>query len=341
MGENQGGHDVFVVPLMASLELACWCCYRADVMTNSSEITRAVKLLREGGLVAFPTETVYGLGADATNDRAVARIFAAKSRPQFNPLISHVADVEAAMQLGEFPAAAEKLARQFWPGPLTLVVKRRRDCPVSLLTSAGLDSLALRVPDHAMALALLGEVGRPVAAPSANRSGQISPTTAGHVMKSLGTVVDLVLDGGACAVGLESTVVQFMDGKARLLRLGGLDRTVLEAVMGRAFDPVEALSPLHGPGQLESHYAPRAAMRLNAPSPLLGETYIGFGVYRGGPFSLSESGDLQEAAANLFRIMHEADGLGGEMIAVAPVPSVGLGEAINDRLRRAAAPRAR
>lgn len=308
-------------------------------MPNSREISKAAKLLRDGGLVAFPTETVYGLGADATSDAAVARIFAAKARPQFNPLISHVADIEAALALGVFPKQAEMLARQFWPGPLTLVVKRRRDCPVSLLASAGLDSIALRVPQHDVALALLAEVARPVAAPSANRSGRISPTTAEHVRQSLGAVVDLVLDGGPCAVGLESTVVQFLDGKARLLRPGGLQRDVLEQAMGSRFVEASDGGPLHGPGQLESHYAPQAALRLNALSPLLGEVYVGFGEYGRGATSLSTSGDLQEAAANLFRILHEVDALGSSMIAVAPIPDTGLGEAINDRLRRAAAPR--
>ena len=308
-------------------------------MPNSREISKAAELLLDGGLVAFPTETVYGLGADATNDAAVARIFAAKSRPQFNPLISHVASVDAALALGAFPRDAECLARQFWPGPLTLVVKRRRDCPVSLLASAGLESLALRVPQHDVALALLAEVAKPLAAPSANRSGRISPTTAAHVRQSLGAAVDLVLDGGPCAVGLESTVVQFLDGSARLLRLGGLARLTLEAAMGSRFEDVEAAQPSHGPGQLESHYAPVAALRLNALSPLLGEIYVGFGGFGGGDYSLSPSGDLQEAAANLFRILHEVDAKGPAMIAVAPIPETGLGEAINDRLRRAAAPR--
>jgi L-threonylcarbamoyladenylate synthase len=308
-------------------------------MPNSSEISDAARLLRRGGLVAFPTETVYGLGADATSDAAVARIFAAKSRPQFNPLISHVASVDAAMALGEFPKPAERLARQFWPGPLTLVVKRRQDCPVSLLASAGLESIALRVPRHDMALALLAAVEIPIAAPSANRSGRISPTTAGHVRQSLGADVDLVLDGGPCAVGVESTVVQFLEGKANLLRPGGLAREVLEQAMGSRFDDLDGGGPLHGPGQLESHYAPRAGLRLNAVSPLYGETYVGFGTFGDGGFSLSPAGDLREAAANLFRILHEVDALGSAMIAVAPIPDTGLGEAINDRLRRAAAPR--
>lgn len=308
-------------------------------MPNSREISNAAELLRDGGLVAFPTETVYGLGADATSDAAVARIFAAKARPQFNPLISHMADIEAALALGVFPKQAEMLARKFWPGPLTLVVKRRRDCPVSLLASAGLESIALRVPDHEVALALLAEVARPVAAPSANRSGRISPTTAEHVRQSFGVEVDLVLDGGPCAVGLESTVVQFLDGSARLLRKGGLARSVLEQGMGNKINDVESGAPLHGPGQLESHYAPLAGLRLNALAPFLGEAYVGFGGFDGGDFSLSPSGDLREAAANLFRILHEVDALEPAMIAVAPIPDTGLGEAINDRLRRAAAPR--
>ena len=308
-------------------------------MNNSSEISKAADLLRQGGLVAFPTETVYGLGADATNDGAVAKIFAAKGRPQFNPLISHVADIETALALGDFPKAAETLARVYWPGPLTLVIPRRRDCSVSLLASAGLDSIALRVPKHDMALALLKEVGRPLVGPSANRSGRISPTTADHVRQSLGSFVDMILDGGPCEVGIESTVIQFMDGKATLLRPGGLDSFGCECALGGKLHKPEPGAALHGPGQLASHYAPHAALRLNALSPKHGEAFIGFGAIASGPYSLSVTGNLQEAAANLFRLLHEVDALHPSGIAVAPIPVTGLGEAINDRLRRAAAPR--
>ena len=308
-------------------------------MLNASEISEAAQRLRRGGLVAFPTETVYGLGADATQDAAVARIFAAKQRPQFNPLIAHVAGIDAAMALGKFDAQAERLAGAFWPGPLTIVVERRSDCPVSLLVSAGLSSLALRVPDHPIALALLREVDRPVAAPSANRSGRISPTTAAHVRRSLGDAVDMILDGGACSVGVESSVVQFLDGKIMLLRPGGVAREEIESLLGAKLDEVPDGAVMHGPGQLASHYAPEAPLRLNAREPMVGETYIGFASLQFAEHTLSSKGDLLEAAANLFRILHEVDALKPAAIAVAPIPHHGLGEAINDRLRRAAAPR--
>jgi L-threonylcarbamoyladenylate synthase len=304
-------------------------------MTSANDISKAARIILDGGLVAFPTETVYGLGADATQDSAVAKIFAAKSRPQFNPLISHVEDVEAAFALGEFSAGALKLAARFWPGPLTLVVPRRADCKVSLLASAGLPSLALRVPAHPIALELLRAVGRPVVAPSANPSGRISPTTAAHVRASL--TPDMILDGGACAVGVESTVVSFIDGPVRLLRAGGLARDIIEdALSAKLLEAADG--PLHAPGQLESHYAPIASLRLNALRAEVGETYLGFGVYKA-DFNLSPAGDVVEAAANLFRMLHEIDALNPTRIAVAPIPHLGLGEAINDRLKRAAAPR--
>lgn len=308
-------------------------------MTIASTISKAARILREGGLVALPTETVYGLAADATNDTAVARIFAAKGRPQFNPLISHVADVEAALRLGRFSKDAQKLAAAFWPGPLTIVVERQPGCPVSLLCSAGLNSIALRVPGHTLALALLREVDRPLAAPSANPSGRISPTTAEHVQTGLGEAVDMILDGGPCAVGVESTVVRFADDGATLLRAGGVTREQIEALLGHGLQAPQAKADLHSPGMLESHYAPHAPLRLNALSPQLGEVYLGFGLYDGGPWTLSKSGDLQEAAANLFKMLHDVDDSSPEAIAVAPIPMTGLGEAINDRLRRAAAPR--
>jgi L-threonylcarbamoyladenylate synthase len=309
-------------------------------MTMASTISKAAALLRDGGLVAFPTETVYGLGADATNDAAVAKIFAAKQRPQFNPLISHVPDIESAFRLGLFAGEAEKLAAAVWPGPLTIVVERRKDCPISLLCSAGLPSVALRVPAHPVALELLRAVGRPVAAPSANQSGRISPTTADHVVNSLGNAVDMIVDGGPSSVGVESTVVRFMDDGPYMLRSGGIARETLENILGRCvMTPTRYDTDLHSPGQLESHYAPEAPMRLNAAAPEWKEAYLGFGNYDYGPWSLSKSGNLQEAAANLFKMLHAIDDSSPERIAVAPIPLSGLGEAINDRLIRAAAPR--
>ena len=308
-------------------------------MFSASEISKASRILRDGGLVAFPTETVYGLGGDATNDAAVARIYAAKGRPQFNPLISHVANAAQAFTLGDFPEKAKKLAAQFWPGPLTIVVPRRKDCTVSLLASAGLDTIALRIPDHPLALALLKDVARPISAPSANASGRISPTTAEHVRQSLGQKVDLVLDGGPCSVGVESTVIQFRDGKVYLLRPGGLPREAIENAISEKLLSPPGEQALHSPGLLASHYAPQATLRLNALSPKNDEIYIGFGDHTSGPHTFSKRGDVTEAAANLFRILHEVDATGVKAIAVAPIPETGLGEAINDRLRRAAAPR--
>jgi L-threonylcarbamoyladenylate synthase len=311
-------------------------------MTMASIISKAADVLRNGGLVAFPTETVYGLGADATSDKAVAKIFAAKQRPQFNPVISHAADIEAALKLGQFSKDAEKLAHALWPGPLTLVVERRKDCPVSMLCSAGLSTVALRVPSHPLALEMLRSVDRPVAAPSANRSGSISPTSAEHVRKSLGDVVDMILDGGPSAVGVESTVVRMMDEGPYLLRAGGVVRQRLDDILGRqVMTPTRHHIDLHSPGQLQSHYAPQAPIRLNAAAPEWREIYLGFGDYRHGPWSLSPAGDTQEAAANLFSMLRAIDEMSPEAIAVAPIPMTGLGEAINDRLTRAAAPRSK
>ncbi len=309
-------------------------------MTIASTISKAAALLRDGGLVAFPTETVYGLGADATNDAGVAKIFATKQRPQFNPLISHLPDAEAAFRLGVFTNDAKRLADVIWPGPLTIVVERRKDCPISLLCSAGLSTVALRVPAHPMALELLKAVDRPLAAPSANRSGRISPTTADHVRASLGDTVDMILDGGSSTVGVESTVVRFTDDGPYLLRSGGVARETLDNILGRkVVTPTRFHTDLHSPGQLESHYAPQAQLRLNAAAPEWGEGYLGFGPYDYGPWQLSKSGNLQEAAANLFKMLHAIDDSSPERIAVAPIPMSGLGEAINDRLTRAAAPR--
>ncbi len=324
----------------------------------TSDISAAVEALKAGKLVAFPTETVYGLGADAGNDEAVAEIFAAKGRPRFNPLIIHVADVEAALALGDFPPAARKLAEAFWPGPLTLVVKRAAGCPVSLLASAGLSTLAIRVPAHPVARRMLRAFASPVAAPSANMSGRLSPTEAEHVAESpLAERVAVILDGGECPVGLESTIIGFDgEGRAMMLRPGGVGREEIEAALGQPLAPgqAEAEQAAAGqargkagetpsaPGQLKSHYAPRARLRLDARQPREGEMFLAFGpdAPRGVPgLNLSPSGDLREAAANLFAYLRILDDTGVDTIAVAPVPGEGLGEAINDRLRRAAAPR--
>ena len=244
---------------------------------------------------------------------------------------------DAALALAEFPAAALALAARFWPGPLTLVLPRKAGCPVSLLASAGLPSIALRVPQHSLALELIRETGRPIVAPSANPSGRISPTTAAHVREGLGTKVDMVLDGGRCAVGLESTIVSLLDDTPRLLRAGGLARDKIEQVLGRRLEAALA-GPLHAPGQLESHYAPHARLRLNATDWRVGEAQLGFGAVDA-PLNLSRKGDVVEAAANLFSMLHQLDAAGSSTIAVASIPEIGLGEAINDRLRRAAAPR--
>ena len=309
-------------------------------MAPHSDIAAAAQALREGQLVAFPTETVYGLGADATNDEAVARVYAAKGRPSFNPLITHVPGVEEAFALGHFTQEAKALARAFWPGPLSLVVPRAASCPVSLLASAGNDSIAIRIPSHPMALDLLKATGRPVVAPSANPSGKISPTTAEHVRRHLKDKVAMVLDGGRCKVGVESSVVSFLADGPKLLRQGGVPRTEIEKVLGHAIAVESHSARPHAPGQLLSHYAPHAELRLNADTPREGEAYLGFGpLHAHGPWTLSARGDLVEAAASLFRLLHEIDATGVTRIAVAPVPHHGLGEAINDRLLRAAAPR--
>ncbi|HWC64112.1 MAG TPA: L-threonylcarbamoyladenylate synthase [Rhizomicrobium sp.] len=310
-------------------------------MTETEKVTaeavgKAARLLAAGRLVAFPTETVYGLGADASNGEAVAGIFAAKGRPRFNPLIVHVASLEEAQKHGEFSPLARKLAERFWPGALTLVLPRRADSKLSLLVSAGLDTVALRLPSHAVARALLGAFGGPIAAPSANASGEVSPTTALHVAESLGGKVDMILDGGPAMLGLESTVIGFDDdGKSILLRPGAISRQDIEAVTGPLARPDDKI---RAPGQLESHYAPRARLRLNAVTAKPGEALLGFGDAPGAKLNLSPRGDLKEAAANLFAMLRELDKT-ATAIAVSPIPATGLGEAINDRLRRAAAPR--
>lgn len=305
----------------------------------TTDIALAADALKRGELVAFATETVYGLGADATNGKAVAAIYEAKGRPSFNPLIVHVPSVEAAMQLGQLNEDARKLAKAFWPGPLTIVVERAEGCPASELVSAGLSSIAIRVPGHEGARKLLDAAGLPVAAPSANRSGQISPTRPEHVLAGLEGRIWGVLDMGACTVGLESTIVSCLDDEPVLLRPGGISHEQLEAVLGKPLrSGADNASAPVAPGQLESHYAPNARVRLNATSAREGEVMLGFGPVEGA-MNLSPSGDLKEAAANLFAMLHALDAQGAATIAVAPIPGEGLGAAINDRLKRAAAPR--
>jgi L-threonylcarbamoyladenylate synthase len=269
----------------------------------------------------------------------VAQVFVAKNRPSFNPLIVHVASLEEAAALGEFGREASELAKLFWPGPLTLVVPRRQGCAVSLLASAGLPTIALRVPKHPLAQALLKTARRPVVAPSANPSGRISPTTAAHVKEGLGDKVSVILDGGPSSIGLESTIIGFTGGRAVLLRPGGLARQEIEKALGHKLGSGGDAKKPSAPGQLESHYAPRASLRLNAKAAKEGEAYLAFGEAPAARFNLSPAGDLTEAAANLFRLLHELDATGVAAIAVAPIPDRGLGEAINDRLKRAAAPR--
>jgi L-threonylcarbamoyladenylate synthase len=309
-----------------------------EALTAAPEgIARAAELLTAGQLVAFPTETVYGLGADATNGAAVAAIYATKGRPSFNPLIAHVADVRAARRLVQWNDWAEAMATAFWPGPLTLVLPLRPDHNVSPLVTAGLDTLAVRVPAKACARALLAAVGRPVAAPSANPSGRISPTTADHVRAGLGGKIAAILDDGPCGVGVESTILGLAGAAPILLRPGGLAAEDIQNALGCTLRTRAEADPLTAPGQLMSHYAPNASVRLEAQDFSPDEVSLGFGP---GDFdlNLSPSGDLNEAAANLFGHLHHLDAL-GRPIAVAPVPERGLGIAINDRLRRAAAPR--
>lgn len=319
---------------------------RLDVSPPAIEDAAAV--LADGGLVAFPTETVYGLGGDACNADAVAAIFAAKDRPAFNPLISHVASTETAFTLGEATPAARALADQFWPGPLTLILTRRPDCPIARLTSAGLEKIALRVPANAAARRLLSIFGGPVAAPSANPSGRISPTRADHVMAGLDGRVDILLDGGRCDSGVESTVVDCSGEIAAILRPGGVTRQQISdslAAVGLELAPAGLSSEDDqpaSPGMLASHYAPRAALERDVTEARPGMELIGFGTIAGAGaavLNLSPDGDLLEAAANLFDMLHRADAVGSAVIGVAPIPAHGLGEAINDRLRRAAAPR--
>ncbi|WP_298858165.1 L-threonylcarbamoyladenylate synthase [uncultured Sulfitobacter sp.] len=299
-------------------------------------IDRAAELLEAGALVAFPTETVYGLGADARQGEAVAAIYTAKGRPSFNPLIVHVADVSMAQKYAEWSPEAAALAAAFWPGPLTLVLPLCADNGLSPLVTAGLSSVGLRVPEHTVARALLTAFGGPVAAPSANPSGRISPTTSEHVLSGLDGRIAAVVEGGACPVGVESTIIGLMDGPAVLLRSGGVSSEAIEAVLGQPLRHGDE-SKITAPGQMASHYAPQGNVRLNAAQARPDEHMLGFGNISG-DLNLSESGDLTEAAANLFGHLHRLDALGGP-IAVAPIPMEGLGRAINDRLARAAAPR--
>jgi L-threonylcarbamoyladenylate synthase len=315
------------------------------VAADEVAIARAAAILRRGGLVAFPTETVYGLGADATNDRAVAAIFEAKGRPRFNPLIVHLPDAAQAETCVVMNEAARVAAKRYWPGPLTLVLPRQAATTVSYLCSAGLDSLAVRVPGHPVAHDLLAAVGRPLAAPSANVSGGVSPTTAAHVAASLSGRVDLILDGGPCTVGLESTVLDLTVDPPALLRPGGIPKEDLERALGAIAEDGGTDRAPRSPGRLASHYAPGRPLRLEAREASADEALLAFGPAPPAgarmTLNLSERGDLVEAAANLFAMLHVLDDPSHAAIAVMPIPDRGLGAAINDRLRRAAAPRDR
>jgi L-threonylcarbamoyladenylate synthase len=314
---------------------------------NGASIAEAARCLRAGGLLAFPTETVYGLGADAANPAAIARLYEAKGRPAFNPLIAHVADLAAARRIARFDARALALAEAFWPGPLTLVMPKTADCPVADLATAGLDTVAIRLPAHPVARELLQAFGGAVVAPSANISGHVSPTTAAHVMSDLSGRIDMIIDGGPVQVGVESTIVGCFE-MPMLLRPGGLPREAIEAVLGQklASPPDEPASETHqplAPGMLASHYAPRTRVRLMAEDIKPGEALLAFGPVAlpgiegaAAVLNLSERGDLGEAAANLFGYLRALDAKAASGIAVMPVPNHGLGEAINDRLRRAA-----
>jgi L-threonylcarbamoyladenylate synthase len=313
------------------------------LQTSLVEIGDAARALRAGKLIAFPTETVYGLGGDATSDRAVAAIFAAKGRPSFNPLIVHVSNISSAAQFADLSAKAQAVARRFWPGPLTLVLPRRRDCRISLLATAGLDSVAIRVPAHQIAQTLLMMAGLPLAAPSANPSGRLSPTTADHVLAELGDKVEFVIDGGPCQVGVESTVLSLLDDRPRILRPGAVTAEALSELLKEPV-PIETgaedTAAPRSPGRLVSHYAPSLPVRLNAMAAEPGEALLGFGPSAPREaLNLSPAGDLQEAASNLFAMLRRLDDPQYRAIAVMPVPEAGLGTAINDRLRRAAAPR--
>jgi L-threonylcarbamoyladenylate synthase len=311
-------------------------CLLAQGAALAPAIARAADVIRAGGTVAVPTETVYGLAARADSDAAVAAIFRAKGRPDFNPLIVHVADLAQAETLANFDASARSLATAFWPGPLTMVLPRRADARLSAAVSAGLPTLALRCPAHPVMRALMAATGLPLAAPSANRSGAVSPTSAAHVAASLGHRVDLILDGGDCMRGVESTIVALRPaGQWSVLRPGPITRGQIAALLG-ATREVPAGDGIEAPGQLASHYAPGKPVRLTASAPASDEFMIGFGAVAG-DVTLSASGDLAEAAARLYACLHAAAAAAQPRVAIAPVPGAGIGEAINDRLRRAAA----
>ncbi|MBS3648290.1 threonylcarbamoyl-AMP synthase [Pseudaminobacter sp. 19-2017] len=316
-----------------------------EVVPASVALEPAVALLEAGDLVAMPTETVYGLAGDATNGAAVARIFEAKGRPRFNPLIAHVASIAMAEEIASFDPLSRKLAEAFWPGPITIVLPLRAGSKVHPLATAGLDTVAVRMPDG-FARELIGRFGRPLAAPSANRSGRISPTTAAAVADDLGDRIRLVVDGGPAPVGVESTIVKVEDGQVRILRPGGISAEEIEALIGAPVLRQTGKGTIEAPGMMTSHYAPHASVRLNAANVRPGEALLAFGPNRAAGAgkaiavrNLSERGDLREAAANLFSYLDELDRAGAGTIAVEPVPIAGLGEAINDRLMRAAAPR--
>jgi L-threonylcarbamoyladenylate synthase len=307
------------------------------VLADVAGIARAVEVLRNGGLVAVPTETVYGLAARADKAEAVAAIYRAKGRPDFNPLIVHVPDVEVAERLALFDERARRLARAFWPGALTMVLPRREDAPLAEAVTAGLPTVALRCPAHPAMRELLAVADLPLAAPSANRSGGVSPTTAAHVAASLGAKVDVIMDGGACTAGIESTIVALRpNGGWEILRPGPIAGTQLSAILGEDTSTMTSNGGIEAPGQLASHYAPGKPMRLGAETARAEEFHIGFGAVTG-DVNLSASGDLEEAAANLYAALHAAADSSKPAIAVAPVPDMGIGAAINDRLRRAAA----
>ena len=303
-------------------------------------IRQAAQALARGDIVAFPTETVYGLGANALDARAVAKVFAAKERPRFNPLIVHVPDLAAAELYAVITDTARLLAEAFWPGPLSLVLQKRPACGIADLVSAGLDTIALRAPAHPVAQALLAEVKLPIAAPSANRSGRVSPTTAAHVQAELGELPAMILDGGPCPLGIESTVVSVIGLEPGLLRPGALPREAIELVLGRPLARAKANHRGASPGQLAIHYAPATPLRLNVTRPEAGNALLAFGPdtpdFDGPTRNLSRQGDLNEAAAKLFATLRELDQMGATAIAVMPIPAHGLGEAINDRLQRAA-----